>query len=168
MISRAMVVSSRWTAILAAASLSACGWFSEKLPNRELATLAGGTAPNLRSCPTAKCLTIVLAPWCGVCHQVVPYVLDLRKHLETKGVTTRFVIALAPVEKLKPFAEAFGPDTQLDPSIVPSDPKAAFPDPDGIPMFVVSDQDGVVAKRINGFPSGPSTPEALAGELSLP
>lgn len=131
-------------------------------PDTPLETLSGAKAAPLSGCPTAKCLTIVVAPWCGICQAVVPHILELRKHLDAQGVTTRVVVGYAPLETLKTFAAPYGPDTQLDPSGERTPPK------DGIPLFVVTDHEGRSLKRVVGFPSGSTSPESLAAAFSLP
>lgn len=153
---------SRLSALVLVAALAACSSKPE-LTEIPLPTLAGPKAAPLSECPTAKCLTIVVAPWCGVCHAIVPYILALRHYLAAKGVATRIVVGLAPLEALKPMAVPYGPDTQLDP-----EPESLVPAKDGVPMFVVTDYDGALLKRVNGFPSGPTTPESIAGALDLP
>ncbi len=143
-----------------AVSLSACSSRPE-LTEAPLTTLAGTQATPLSACPTAKCVTVVVTPWCGVCHASAPNILELQKHLAAAGITTRIVAGQATADKLKPFAGVFGPDTQLD-------PENAVPVKAGVPMFVVTDDQGKLLKRVNGFPSGPLTPENLAAALDLP
>ncbi len=147
--------------LAASAALSACTSRPE-LTEAPLATLAGPNAPPLSECPTSKCLTVVVAPWCGVCHAIVPYILALRHYLAAKGVATRIVVGLAPLNVLRPFAVPFGLDTQLDPlpGLVPAN--------EGVPMFVVTDYDGRLLKRVIGFPSGPTDPDKVAAALELP
>ncbi|MBI3549500.1 MAG: hypothetical protein HY078_10720 [Elusimicrobia bacterium] len=149
--------------LLAALSFSGCGGCKpvEKLPDVTLETLDGSTAPSLAECPAKRCMTIVITPWCGVCHIVVPYIVAFKKHLTGTEVACRVVVSHAPVERLKTFAQPFGPETLLDPD-------KKVPAEDGVPMFVITESDGRVSKRMNGFPSGPSTPEGLAATFGLP
>jgi hypothetical protein len=132
------------------------------LTDRPLETLSGAMASPLSECPTSKCLTVVVAPWCGVCHAITPHILALRPYLAAKGVATRVVVGHAALETLKPFAAPYGPDTQLDPD------SASVPAKDGVPMFVVTDYEGRRLKRVVGFPSGSPTPESLASAFALP
>jgi hypothetical protein len=85
------------------------------LPDVRLKTLGGATGDSLATCPTDKCRTVLVAPWCGVCHQVTPDVVRLRRYLDEKGVTSRVVVGMASLEEIKPFAEKFGSDALLDP-----------------------------------------------------
>lgn len=146
--------------LVAAVALGACSSRPE-LTEIPLPTLAGPDAPALSTCPTAKCLTVVVVPWSGVCRALVPNILALRQYLTDKGVTTRIVVGQSTEDKLKPFAGSFGPDTQLDPS-------GTVPDKGGVPSFVITDAEGRLLKRINGLPSGAPTPESLAATLDLP
>lgn len=150
----------RFAALALAACVCACSSRPE-LTEVPLTTLAGAKAPALSACPTAKCVTVVVTPWCGVCHASAPNILDLQKHLAAAGITTRIVAGQAAADKLTPFAGVFGPDTQLD-------PENAVPVKAGVPMFVVTDDQGKLLKRVNGFPSGPLTPQNLAAALDLP
>ncbi len=130
------------------------------LPDVRLKTLGGATGDSLASCPTDKCLTVVVAPWCGVCHQVQPDVVRLRRYLDEKGVTSRVVVGLASLEDIKPFAEKFGPDAMLDPD---GAVKAR-----GVPLFVTTERGGKVLKVLPGYPRGPETLSDLAAAFDLP
>ncbi len=150
----------RIATLLLAVSVCACSSRPE-LTEVPLKTLAGAKAAPLSACPTTKCVTVVVTPWSGVCHAAAPNILELQKHLAAAGITTRIVVGQAEMEKLTPFAGVFGPETQLD-------AENAVPVKSGVPMFVVTDDQGKLLKRINGFPSGPLTPENLAAALDLP
>ncbi len=143
-------------------ALTACGGgeASSKLPDVRLPTLGGPLGPSLASCQTAKCLTVVVAPWCGVCHQVTPDIVRLRRFLDKAGVGSRVVVGLADLAPIKAMAAAFGSDALLD----PTGAVAAR----GVPLFIVTNRDGEVVKRVNGFPSGASSPEELAAFFGLP
>ena len=70
------------TLVLAAAVAACSGGDSSvarRLPDTRLPTLAGPVGQSLAECPTDKCLTVVVAPWCGVCHQVTPDIVRLRR-----------------------------------------------------------------------------------------
>ncbi len=145
--------------LLAAA---ACGGAdtASKLPDVRLPTLGGPLGPSLAQCATEKCLTVVMAPWCGVCHQVTPDIVRLRRFLDKAGVGSRIVVGLADLEELKGMAALFGSDTMLD----PGGAVAAR----GVPLFLVTDRTGAVIKRVNGFPRGASSSEELAAFFGLP
>lgn len=130
-----------------------------KLPDVRLKTLGGATGESLASCPTDKCLTVLVAPWCGVCHQVTPDVVRLRRYLDEKGVTSRVVVGMASLEDIKPFAANFGPDALLDPD-------GAFK-ARGVPLFVTTERGGKVLKTIPGFPRGAATLGDLAAQFGL-
>ena len=148
-------------AAVAVLLLAACGGGpSSKLPDVRLATLGGPLGPSLSSCPTAKCLTVVVAPWCSVCHAVTPDIVRLRRFLDKAGVSSRVVVGLSDLAKIKEFAALYGSDAMLDPG-------GAMP-ARGVPLFLVTDRTGAVVKRLDGFPSGASTPEELAGQFGLP
>ncbi|HAZ08022.1 MAG TPA: hypothetical protein DCZ01_05740 [Elusimicrobia bacterium] len=151
------------TAALAfAAALAACSnpdaAVARRLPDARLHTLAGTVGPSLSTCPTEKCLTIVVAPWCGICHMAAPDILRLRRFLDTTGVASRVVVGLAEIGPIREFAAEFGPDSLLD-------PEGAF-HPRGVPLFLVSDSNGKVLRVINGFPKTASA-SALADALGL-
>ncbi len=143
-------------------ALSACGGgeSSSKLPDVRLPTLGGPLGPSLATCNTEKCLTVVVAPWCGVCHQVTPDIVRLRRFLNKAGVGSRVVVGLANLEEIKGMAALFGSDTLLD----PGGALAAR----GVPLFIVTNRAGEVVKRVSGFPSGASTPDELAAFFGLP
>lgn len=150
-------------ALLAAAiSLSACGGgeSASNLPDVRLQTLGGPLGPSLAKCDTEKCLTVVVAPWCGVCHTVTPDIVGLRRFLDKAGVGSRVVVGLADIGPIKEMAASFGSDALLDPD---GAVKAR-----GVPMFVVTNRAGEVVKRVNGFPRGASSPQQLAEFFGLP
>ena len=145
-------------------ALAACGGESEtstKLPDVRLPTLGGPLGPSLAACNTEKCLTVVVAPWCGVCHSVTPDVVRLRRHLDKAGIGSRVVVGLSDdLEAIKGMAAQYGSDALLDPG---GAVKAR-----GVPLFVVTDRAGAVLKRVNGFPRGISSSEELAQYFGLP
>lgn len=148
--------------ILASIALSACGGAdgASKLPDVRLRTLGGPLGPSLAQCSTEKCLTVVVAPWCGVCHSAVPDIVRLRRFLDKAGVGSRVVVGLAELEPIKGMAALFGSDALLDPD------GAVLAR--GVPLFVVTNRAGEVVKRVNGFPRGSSSPEELAAFFGLP
>jgi len=154
----------RTLALLAlAAALAACSGSdssaSKQLPDVRLPTLGGPHGPSLASCPTKKCLTVVVAPWCGVCHRAAPHIVLLRRFLDQNGVASRVVVGLAEMDALREFASEFGSDALLD--------AGGAMTPRGVPVFLVSDKDGKVLNVVNGFPQSESAAE-LAAALGLP
>lgn len=151
--------------ILLAAALAACsggageGGARRTLPDVRLPTLAGPPGPSLASCPTAKCLTVLVAPWCGVCHATAPSVVAFRRYLDSKGVGSRVVVGLSDsMEDLRAFAAEFGADAMIDAN---GEMSAR-----GVPMFLVNDAQGRVLKVVEGFPRSESA-EGLAAYFGL-
>ncbi len=141
--------------------LSACGKSPvSSLPDVRLPTLGGPVGPSLAACPTEKCLTVVVAPWCGICHQVTPDIVRLRRFLDKAGVSMRVVVGLSDLEQLKGMAKLYGSDTMLD--------EGGAIAARGVPLFLVTDRGGKVLSRLNGYPRGVSTPEELAAAFDLP
>lgn len=148
--------------LLAACVMTACGEggnSSNKLPDVRLPTLGGPLGPSLASCATEQCLTVLVAPWCGVCHVVTPDIVRLRRFLDKAGVSTRVVVGLDDLEALRRMAALYGSDTLLD---AEERMKAR-----GVPLFIVSNRAGEVVKRFNGFPRGASSPAELASFFGL-
>jgi hypothetical protein len=147
-----------------ATALSACsgGESSSRafvLPDVRLPTLAGIPGPSLAACPTDKCLTVLVAPWCTVCHQAAPNIVILRRYLDKVGVASRVVVGASDdLGQIKKFAAEFGPDALLD------DGGALHSR--GVPTFLVTDRKGKVLKSVNGFPNAPG-PAELARYLDL-
>ena len=143
-------------------ALAACGdgASTTKLPDVRLHTLAGPLGPSLMSCATERCLTVVVAPWCTVCHQVTPDIVRLRRFLNKAGVGSRIVVGLSDLQPIKEMAALFGSDTLLDPD------GALFTR--GVPVFITTDRAGTVLKYVSGFPRDASTPAELAAFFGLP
>ncbi len=147
-----------------AAALSACSGggktsYAQTLPDERLPTLAGIPGPSLASCPTEKCLTVLVAPWCSICHQVAPSIRILRRTLDKAGVASRVVVGSSnDLPAIKKFAAEFGSDTLLD------DGETLHSR--GVPCFLVTDRHGKVLKAVNGFPNAPG-PDELARYLDL-
>jgi hypothetical protein len=153
-----------YAAVLAAAlALTSCGGGGEnasKLPDVRLPTLAGPLGPSLATCLTEKCLTVLVAPWCGICHRATPDIVRLRRYLDTAGVNSRVVVGLAELEPIKGMAALYGSDTLLD--------EGGAVAARGVPMFVVTNRAGDVLKRVNGFPGGLSSSQEIAAYFGLP
>lgn len=147
-----------------AAALAACSGggadrYARSLPDARLPTLAGLPGPSLATCPTDKCLTVLVAPWCPICHRAAPAIVALRRLLDEKGVSSRVVVGSSDdLPAIKKFAAVFGADALLDDGGVMNSR--------GVPCFLVSDRRGRVLKAVNGFPDLPGARE-LARYLDL-
>lgn len=143
-------------------ALAACGdaASSSKLPDVRLHTLAGPLGPSLMTCMVDKCLTVIVAPWCSVCHQVTPDIVRLRRFLSKAGVGSRVVVGLSDLGPIKEMAALFGSDTLLDPD------GALLAR--GVPVFITTNRSGEVLKYVSGFPRDASTPAELAAYFGLP
>ena len=151
-------------AVLLGAVLSACARGGDRsarrLPDVSLPTASGAKAASLATCETDRCLTVLVAPWCGVCRSEAPNIVQLRRWLAAKGVSSRVVVGLSGDAKaVRAFAAAFGPDALLDVGGALSSRAT--------PLFLVSGRDGRVLKVIEGFPSATHGPEDFARLLGL-
>jgi hypothetical protein len=146
-----------------AASLSACSGgdsAGSQLPDLRLPTAGGAPGPSLATCPTDKCLTVLVAPWCGVCHSVAPQIVLLRRWLDGAGISSRVVVGLSDDDaSIRDFAREFGPDALLD--------RAGGMKARGVPLFLVSDRQGRIVKSVPGYPRGAESVEDLAAYLDL-
>jgi len=143
--------------------LSACSdgatHVARRLPDARLMTLAGTPGPSLASCPTDKCLTVLVAPWCGVCHGAVPEIVAFRRWLDARGVASRVIVGASDdLPAIKDFAKEFGADALLDPEQTVGSRS--------VPLFLVSDREGKVLKAVGGLPRA-GGPEELARYLEL-
>jgi thiol-disulfide isomerase/thioredoxin len=148
--------------LLSASLLAACGASDtrERLSDIRLPTASAQAGDSLAKCPTAKCLTIYVAPWCGYCRAATPQLIKLRAYLKDNGVTTRFVVGKDRPETLRNYAREFGPDTLLDTE------DSVFVN--GVPHFFVSDRDGVILKETSGMPWGDFPMPDFAAFFGLP
>jgi thiol-disulfide isomerase/thioredoxin len=159
-----MALLSRGFALFSALALAACSGpahtAARRLPDVRLPTLAGIDGASLASCPTDKCLTVLVAPWCGVCRAEAPNLVQLRHFLDAHGVSSRIVVGLSDDSAaIKKFAAVFGSDALLDAGGAMSSRAT--------PLMLVSDREGRIVKVVEGFPSGLSGPDALAKYLDL-
>lgn len=129
------------------------------LPDIRLPTLSGATGSSLASCPTAKCLTVYVAPWCGYCRRATPLIIELQRRLRKDAASMRVVVGMDSMDAVRQYARDFGPDTLLD-------PEGSFR-MNGVPQFLVSDASGGIVKRVPGMPDVESAAE-LAAALDLP
>lgn len=122
----------------------------------ELAPVGGGGTKRLDACPTPKCLTVYVAPWCGVCRSSTGMLAAFRDYLQARGVETRLVVGRGEPEAVREYAREFGPDTLLD-------AEGRVPLSGGVPNFISSTSDGTVLKRMPGVPGiyQPPYPEGL-------
>ena len=140
--------------------LAACGGRTPaKMPELTLPSLSGHGTAALSACPAPKCLTVVVAPWCGVCRTKAALISRLSGILKARGVETRVVVGMDEEEAVREFAREFGPDTLLDPE--------GRLRVSGVPHFLVSDSSGVILNRAAGMPGPVRTAEALAWYLAL-
>lgn len=146
--------------LLILTSCGSSGESSSKLPDVRLPTLGGPLGPSLATCNTEKCLTVVVAPWCTICHQVTPDIVRLRRFLDKAGVGSRVVVGLAEIGPIKEMAALYGSDAMLD-------PEGALT-ARGVPLFITTNRAGEVIKRVNGFPRGASSSDELAAYFGLP
>jgi thiol-disulfide isomerase/thioredoxin len=158
-----MALLSRAAVLAAACALAACSGSREssrRLPDARLPTLAGIPGAPLSSCPTDKCLTVLVAPWCGVCRAEAPNIVQLRRWLDAHGVSSRVVVGLSDDQAaIKKFAAVFGSDALLD--------AGGELQSRATPTFLVSDRQGRVLKTVSGFPRGTSGPAELAKYFDL-
>ncbi|TBR16776.1 hypothetical protein EPO15_18530 [bacterium] len=128
---------------------------------------AGGESVTWSSCPAAKCLTVYVAPWCGVCRASTGFLKAFAEAMERAGVPSRVVVGRGEPAAVADYAKAFGPRALLD-------PEGKVPLAGGVPQFIVTAADGAVLKRQPGVPRiiEPPIPEAdireVAAFLGLP
>ncbi len=116
---------------------------------------------SLKSCPTEKCLSIYMAPWCGVCRASTDLVKELQPWLAERGVASRVIIGKDRPDEIEKYARVFGPDTLVDMD-------GTVPIKGGVPQFLVSDGQGNILKAQPGVLRivRPPIPEAELEALS--
>jgi hypothetical protein len=137
-----------------------CGSKSSSLPDVKLPTLGGKSSASLASCPTKKCLTVVVAPWCGYCRAGTPMMLQARSWLADRDVAMRVVVGMAEEGSVREYAREFGPEALLD-------PKGAVRVTGGVPHFYVTNESGAILKEVAGMPMTPDVAR-FADYLGLP
>lgn len=143
------------------------GRASEALPEGPLllAAASGGTQ-DWAACAAQKCLTVYVAPWCGVCRASTDFINAVTAFLNKNGVPARVVVGKDSPAAVAAYAADFGPGTLLD-------PEGRVPLAGGVPQFIVTSADGRVLKRQPGVPGivAPPIPEEdvrrLANYLGL-
>ena len=127
--------------------------------NVELPLADGSGKVWMAGCPTAKCLTVFVAPWCGFCRKATPAILKLRDYLKARGVETRVVVGKAEAGPIKEYAAEIGPGTLIDPD-------GEFRFTGGLPHFFVSREGGEVVLARPGMRAD-EAPEKAAARLGL-
>lgn len=128
--------------------------------NVDLPRADGGGLVWMAGCPTDKCLTVFVAPWCGFCRAATPAIRALREHLAARGVETRVVVGKDKPEAIREYAVEFGSGTILD-----LDGEFRFTG--GLPHFFVSREGGEVVLDRPGMRAG-EAPKSAAARLGLP
>ena len=132
-----------------------------------LSNVASTSTQSLDQCPTTKCLTVYVAPWCGICRRSTALIAALGGYLEEHGVHTRVVVGDGPLSEVQEYARELGPDTLVDPD-------NQVPVSGGVPNFIVSDAAGGIlhaSAGVPGFYRPPFSEEVLAefaAYLNLP
>ena len=129
------------------------------LPDLSLPTVDGNET-SLSDCDKAKCLTVVVAPWCPHCRKTTGVLVALQDWLPAHDVGMRVVVAADSEEKVNDYAQSFGPHTMVDP-----DSKLRVP---GFPCFIVSTKGGGILKQQGGAPEDEKDPAQFASAIGLP
>lgn len=127
-----------------------------QMPSLSLPTRGSSAPVALDRCPTDKCLTVYVAPWCPHCRAAGPLVKAVREDLAKKGVTTRIIVGMDAPQAVESYADDFGPDTLLDSG-------TEFKLASGVPSIFVSDAHGGILHKSAGLPeiAAPSDPAEL-------
>ena len=104
-----------------------------------------GESVDWSACAAPKCLTVYVAPWCGVCRASTPFINAVVAFLNARGLPARVVVGQGTPEQVAAYARDFGPGTLLDPG-------SRVPLAGGVPQFIVTSADGAVLKRQPGVP----------------
>ncbi len=114
----------------------------------------------LAACPTPKCLTVYVAPWCPHCRDATPAILTMRDFLNKNNVHTNIIVGLDQPKALAQYAKIFGPDTILD-------EKGELAS-GGVPHFFVTDKAGHLLRDQAGVPQDIPDGPTFAALLGLP
>jgi len=129
------------------------------LPELTLPALDGKEA-FLPDCAKAKCLTVVVAPWCPHCRTSTGVLVALEDYLPAHDVGMRVIVSASDEDKVHDYAKLFGPHTLVDPG-------AAFRVP-GFPCYIISTKDGAILKQDGSAPENEKDPALFASALGLP
>jgi thiol-disulfide isomerase/thioredoxin len=113
----------------------------------------------MAGCPTERCLTVFLAPWCGYCRAATPAVRRLKEHFDARGVHTRVVVGKDKETNIREYAAELGPEAIVDPDW-------EFRFSGGLPHLFVSIEGGEVLVARPGLRADES-PESVAMRLGL-
>jgi len=105
-----------------------------------LQRMAGGR------CDQERCLTIVVAPWCGSCQQLDPMIIALRAEVEAQGVPVTLVVGMDKLDALKRYADHYERPVLLDPDRRFTK-RAKIR---SVPYFAVTDRKGKVVESLRG------------------
>ena len=141
-------------ALVASALLLAGSAAAVEFKGFKLAPLDGGKEIRLDRCPTKRCLTVYVAPWCGYCRSATPVILEARDRLKAKGITTRVIVGMAAVDDVRDYAMVFGDAALLD-------PKGTL-GVAGVPQLFLSDAKGRILRRASGVPDDAGLVESFA------
>ncbi len=124
-------------------------------------TSVSGQSVTWSACSAPKCLTVYVAPWCGVCRASTPFINAVVAFLNARGLPARVVVGQGTPEQVAAYARDFGPGTLLDPG-------GRVPLAGGVPQFIVTSADGTVLKRQPGVPRiiPPPIPEEDVRQLA--
>jgi thiol-disulfide isomerase/thioredoxin len=148
-------------AVKTAAKRSALPPGTEMLPEISLTASNSNEAVPLASCPTAKCLTVYVAPWCPHCRNAGANILSLRDYLKAQGIETRIVVGDDAEDEVDRYASSFGNGTLVDPA-------KTFKFSGGVPHLFVTEDGGRILKQLAGFYEEPMAAAELAATLDLP
>ena len=130
--------------LLACLALTACdGAPKSKLPDIRLPTVSARQGESLASCPTPRCLTVYLAPWCGYCRQATPMLVEMKKLL-AGNTARRIIVGMDDPSPVGEYAQIFGGDTLMDP--------AGGLRTSGVPHFWITNGEGGVLREVSGLP----------------
>ncbi|MFH2202236.1 MAG: hypothetical protein ABIJ96_03895 [Elusimicrobiota bacterium] len=152
------------------AALLGLTYLSKSVPNQraalslaghELRTLDGARTVDLGQCRTPRCVTIYVAPWCGICQRSTAFLNAVHKYLEARNIDTRIVVGRGNLENVKRYAPDFGPDALID-------AEGKVPLQGGVPNFIVSTPTGEIIKTQAGVPGlyEPPFSESLMRQMS--
>jgi hypothetical protein len=129
------------------------------LPEVTLTSVSGGDT-FLPDCPKAKCLTVVVAPWCPHCRNSTDVLKSLQDYLPAHDVGMRVIVTADTEENVRDYAETFGPNALMD-------VEKSFRVP-GFPCYIVSTAGGGIISQGGRAPESEKDPARFASALGLP